>query len=482
MQYFLVIKKSVREILYICSILTATYFIAYQTSASSEAYSCLILIVVGLLLYLYESFINKNFLNSVGLFSFIWMCTIGLSQLRLIEYQKYWISNTWFLLYLAHLSYIIGNFISGKIFHRFKFTKKVKIIIKHLFVYNKNLYVTVLVFSYIGILSFIANVLIKGYVPAFISHLNQNAYSSFYTRFHIFYVASLPICGFSYFMIRKWKLNKNQKFLLYANIMIIMIIIPLMIVQRGTFLIAALILISAVYFSWDRNILSIIICILIIIPLFLLGTFLRGYTSEQLDHFFPQSTKIETQIMNEDDINVSITEEIPNTFQLPSKIAFIYAYLTVSHENFNSAVTNKYFSTYGIWQIKPFNVILRSEKINDLIAKAQYQTEQHMVRNYLNTFNLITFAFYDFGILGVLIFPLLWSLLFGLVEQMISVFNDPFSVTLYGVCLTPICMSFFEPWFSNFTLWLLFGSILLIFVIYIITPHHIELNQTTNSK
>jgi len=145
------------------------------------------------------------------------MTTIGLSQLRLNVYQTVWSEKTWILLCLGHVSYVLGYVLSEQMYPKIMEVHYIKEMVAKFFnfqseKYKKRILSLVFFFSYLGIVAFIINVIIRGYIPAFVSQNDQSAYSRFYTRYHIFYVASLVTCGFSFYMIKELKLSRFRLF------------------------------------------------------------------------------------------------------------------------------------------------------------------------------------------------------------------------------------------------------------------------------
>ena len=145
------------------------------------------------------------------------------------------------------------------------------------------------------------------------------------------------------------------------------------------------------------------------------------------------------------------------SFTLPPKVTFIYSYLTVSHDNFNETVQNSTEYTYGLRQIIPFNSVLRSDWIDKQLSDAEY----YLVRPHLNTVNLIGYFYYDFHTFGVVIFMLLWSFIIGVLQKFAELDKRPFYLLTLGNAMVPVALSFFAPWFSVFSQWLLWGVVLI---------------------
>ena len=156
------------------------------------------------------------------------------------------------------------------------------------------------------------------------------------------------------------------------------------------------------------------------------------------------------------------TEENPSdnepTFQLSPKLSFLYSYLTVSHDNFNEAVQNTKGYTYGARQFAPFNVILRIDKINQIIGSGEY----HLVRPHLNTTNLIGDFYYDFHEWGIVLCMLFWAFVFGIMQSCTNSFTGPFAYMMMGNTTIPVALCFFATWLSIFSHWMHWGVVLLL--------------------
>ena len=144
------------------------------------------------------------------------------------------------------------------------------------------------------------------------------------------------------------------------------------------------------------------------------------------------------------------------SFKLTPKLAFLYGYLTVSHDNFNEAVEKLEGYTWGVRQLAPFNVILRQQWITDIIEQGEY----YQVNVHLNTTNMMGVFYYDLHELGVVVFMLLWSCLFGLLQAIHLKFKGPFSLLILGYVMSPVALSFFSVWIDSFDLWMLCGTVL----------------------
>lgn len=516
-------KRSAIEIL----LLLTTYTAAYFTSTINHYIASLILIFAGISSYFYfAKQDNVSYIKLKAVFSGVWLLTIGLATMKFLEYQVPWEKYTWLHLCLSHTFFLFANDMARDTFTSLenKFNLKKLNIRKFPFRYElvpERLFWVATVATLIGITSFLINVRIKGYIPFFVSDSNPDAYVDFYTRFHTFVVASLVSAGLAYYTLKKIQLSKLRQILLTSYIVILVFILPILLVQRGTFINAALILTTVIYTMSNRKFRVLFICLVIIFGGYLLGSMLRGYTDDQLNQFFvpkeitsttaQQSTPLnssssisstngaiestslqepsstiplpsasptataelasptepvsQVEVTSSSETISTIGDDTIRTFRLPPQAAFLYSYLTVSHDNFNSAVEKNTTFTWGIWQIEPFNVLIRSDWVELKLEAAELNSQGHRVMYHLNTFNLVSKAFYDFGIIGVIFFISLWSYAFGLVEEFNKKYEGIFSTLAYGVIMTPVALCFMNPWLSIFSVWLMWGTILIMFVV-----------------
>lgn len=418
-----------------------------------------ILFGAGVLLYfLIVLFVaERNWLDIRAVFSGVWLVTIGMASLRLTEYQEQWIEKTWIMLAVAYIVFQTGATfgisladiifpISKKIRENFKESKL------SFCLQEKRMFSISVGASLVGICCFAINIWIKGFVPAF--SYSTTAYRDFYTKFHVFAVAATAVSGLCYYCIKTQALSRTKKILLWIFIFYHVILFPVLVVSRGVFIITALSLTTTIFYLNKRKLYVFIICLLAMAGIYLMTSNLRGYTDAMLNTLFEPS-KIE---LKEDDGEED--GEI-TSFMLPPRIAFLYGYLTVSHDNFNEAVENTLGYTMGARQFYPFNVLLRIQAITDVVEGSEFYT----VRPYLNTVNMIGIFYYDFQEWGVVICTLLWSILFGVLQGFYEKSRGPFSLFVLGYAMNPVALSFFASWIDSFDLWMLCGTIVIFAII-----------------
>lgn len=451
------IRSNIKSLL--CTIIvTLVLCIAAITSSINNFFTAVVLIILSVVLYFYSVIVleNRNYLGFRSVFSFIWVFTIGLASLRLTNYQTEWEKKTWIYLALAYLIFNIGIIAGYKVGEKIvDNTQKIRNIKFGRIVFelkeNRLFYVCV-VTTLISLICFVINIAIKGWVPFFVS--NSSAYVHFYTRFHVFTVAGTIASGLCYYCIKKQKNSKLQKIILYLCILYLVFLMPILIVSRGTFMCSALSLTASIFYINKQKFSVLVLCVVVMFGVYELGSFARNYSSSALEEFFEPA---EIVIDPNGGENNSDESESNLSFKLPGKVAFVYSYLTVGHDNFNEEVKNATEYTYGVRQLTPFNVILRSDKIDSIVENG----ENYLVRPHLTTVNLIGQAYYDGRGIAIAILVFLWATVFGAIECIYLKRKKPFALLALGNALTPIALCFFESWMSIFSFWLLWGTALL---------------------
>ena len=442
-------------------------------SSFNHYFGALIIILSAVGLYFYEVLFiaNKNWMDIRAVFTGMWLGTIGLASLRLMDYQEPWQIKTWILLATAYamiqLGASVGMLVASEIVPKF-YNKISKISFpRSKFKLQENrLFPICVITTIIGLLCFAINVAIRGYIPCFSSA--GDAYINFYTKFHIFAVAATSISGLCYYCIKTQKLSIWKKIVMGLCIFYSTFAFPILVVSRGTFVVSALSLTVGVFYLHKKKLLVLIACLIAIAGIYSAASELRGYTNEQLKVFFePSEIPISSDASNDtsdstnDDTSSDATSSDNTTdtvtFSLSPKLSFIYSYLTVSHDNFNEAVQNSTEYTYGLRQFAPFNVILRS----DWIEKTVNEAEHYLVRPHLNTTNVVGDFYYDFHEWGIIFCVLIWAFIFGIIQKAYEICSGPFTLLVLSNTMIPIALCFFSTWLSLFSHWMLWGVVLI---------------------
>ncbi len=418
-------------------------------------------IVGGIALYfvmvLTES--RRDYLQIRALFTGVWIVTVSLCQMRFLGYQTLWLWKTWLCVILAYASFQVGGILSHRVYSyllKRRKARKGRARRVRLEFSKRGLFLFCTIGTLVSVVCFLINIAIRGYVPFF--SMLPNAYLTFYTRFYVLCVAGTMLAGPCYYCMKTCKLRTWQKALLVACIVYNVFVFPILVVSRGTFLTAAISLSCAIYYLNKRQLKVLIACLIVMFGVYFMCSTARNYSDAQLNEFFETDTSRdeETEDVVDDDAHLGEPE---HTIQLPGKVAFIYSYLTVSHDNFNEAVKHCTKYTYGLRQLAPFNSVLRSDALEEALGNVEY----YLVRPHLNTINLMGDVYYDFGMIGMLILPFLWALAFGLMQESYLRSRSGYGLLALGNAVAVVALCFFGTWMNYFTTWMFWGVALLLF-------------------
>ena len=437
-----------------CAALLAGYLLS--AGKTSHYLGGLIVMLAAVALYFFDVFMNgRDWLDLQCVFTGSWLFTIGMAALRLCRYQKIWEGKTWALFAGALVAFTLGNLLMTELFapRGDALCRKAKGTIGRAFeTHEDRLFSIALAVTLISLVCFVANILYKGYVPYFSDA--KDAYITFYSKLHIPTVAGTAASGLCYYCIRKCNLPRGKKFVMAACIVYSVLVMPILVVSRGTFIIAAVSLTGCVFYLHNKKLLALVLCLVITFAGYELGTHARDLGQEDLQVIFePESHEI------------SLGGKTTVHIKMSGRDAFLYSYFTVSHDNVDAAVKNATQRTHGARQLVPFNKVLRIPAI-DRAANLEYYT----VKENLNTNDLIGLAYYDFGAIGACVWLFFLSMVLTFVACVRNRKSGPFALLFNGYCIMIVMLSFFAAWMSVFTLWLLVGVVALMAILACYTP------------
>ena len=446
-----------------------------------------LLMICAVAAYLYIVLVqtDRNWFDIRAIFSAIWLATLGLAALRLSGYQVEWEKKTWVCQAIAYATFHLGVSV-GDTYCLGLYDKVKKYIKKHnryqFRMHEDRLFWICVAVTLMGLVSFLMNVRSQGFIPFFVKG-GGNDYLNFYTKWYIFAVAGTMISGLSYYVLKTQKLPVWKQVILWCSIIYSTFVFPILSVNRSALLTAALSLITAIFYLNKKRLGVLILCVILLAGAFAVCTNARGYSEEQLNAFF-EPVQLGTEATTEPPATEPPATEPPATeppateppvteppatepaptenegFQLSGTAAFIYSYLTVSHDNMNEAIKHDVDYTYGIRQMIPFNVILKIPALTEAIDNSSI----YKVRDHLNTVNIIGYAYYDFGMIGVAVLMFIWAVIFGTIQAIFRKDQGVFSMLALGNTMTPVVLCFFAVWMSEFTLWMHWGMIFLMFM------------------
>lgn len=396
----------------------------------------------------------RDYLGIRALFGGVWIVTISLCQMRFLGYQEPWLAKTWLSVILAFVGFEVGGILCQPVFEKLcqkKLGSRTWFDRFRIGFRPNRLFIFCVVGTAVSVVCFLINILMRGYVPFFSN--KSDAYLTFYARPYVFCVAATVLGAPCYCCLKTCKLKLWQKILLWVCIGYNVFAFPILVVSRSTFITAALILSAAIYYFNKRRFVTLVLCLAVMFGVYFLCSTARNYTDAQLGAIFETTRPTEPDQEPE-------PGEPSHTIVLPGKVAFIYSYLTVSHDNINEAVKHCTNFTFGLRQLAPFNTVLRSDKLEQALENCEY----YLIRDHLNTINIAGEAYYDFGLPGMLLLPMLWAFAFGLMQLSFLRSESPWSLLAMGNAVSISALCFFATWLSQFSTWLFWGVALLLFL------------------
>lgn len=361
----------------------------------------------------------KSFLNSKVIFSFIFYFTIGLSMLRLHQYQIEWKYLTFGILEISYFAFMFGYRFNGKSNNLLVEKeeseieyKKIKFIMNSIF--------------YLSLISFIIEFIIRGYLPIF--QKNMSAYQDFsVTGIHYFTVSCALYLPLAYYFKKHYKINKSEKYKLLLK-SVITILIPIVIVSRQLLLMEFILTFFVMLKFINKKNMGLIIIFIILIAFL---WFFVGKFRNQDDKYIKNALKIQ------DDTVLSVP--LMNT----------YMYLSFNYDNFNANVDNLENYTYGYKSLFPLFALTGSK----FILNNYINTNYIRVIDVYTTYPIQMTPYSDFGVIGVIVYMFIIGMICRKIEKR---HNNP--VNMMYKCLIWYCLlfSFFESFFSNPTIIFMF--------------------------
>lgn len=406
------------------------YLIFYLTSflfARAEFYylSGISLLLAALYLYLYDYRRSHNVLHLRGLFSLFWVGGEGLACLKLSRLQTDWSMMTWICFALALVGFwvvfevLTQLFGSGNVgYGRFKsFSGNPKPVFR-----------MITILSVLSIAAFVFEAFALGYVPLFVRGV-PHAYSEFHiTGVHYFTVACvlIPALAVLYFHMARGRGSERQGVIVMV-LCGISLLIPILCVSRYQF-VFAVVLALFTYISLQNHFqpLFLVGAVCLMIPVYLILTVARSHDVTYLNSIF----------------------EMKNS-GMPIFISQPYMYVANNYDNFNCMVEVLPEYALGFKGLYPLWALTGLKFLFPQLAYYPIYVD----KKELTTLTMFYDAYYDFGIMGVLLFSCLLGLVAYLLVVKLREMRNPMGHLLYAQIAVYFTLSFFTTWFSNPTTW-----------------------------
>lgn len=407
----------------------SVYLISYAASflfARVGQYwlSGLILMLAAIYLYWHDYRRTENIIHLRGLFSLFWLGGEGIACLKLSELSSDWSIITWLCFLLAFLGFwITFEFLAkmqgtagGQRSSWFSFKG-----------YERPLFLSMCLVTVLSLGAFIFEALVLGFIPFFVKGV-PHAYSTFHiTGIHYFTVSSvlIPALSVLYFSIEQ---GRNGIRLILTIIMdIVACLIPILCVSRFQLIFAVgLAVLTYITMEHRLKIAYAVGLLLGMIPIYIILTIARGHDVAYLNGIFQMKSS-----------------------QMPIFITQPYMYIANNYDNFNCLVEWLPSHTFGLRMLFPLWALTGLK----FLVPALVDFPIYVTKEELTTVTLFYDSFYDYGIVGVLLFSCILGAVAFFLMRMAQKVRNPIGYLFYAQFAMYMVLSFFTTWFSNPATW-----------------------------
>lgn len=433
-------------------------------------------VVLGLAaLFLYIRFVKESgsLVDLKALFSLSWIGGEGIACLKLSRLSAPWEIETWLSFYLAYLLFCAGyDWMQNCLKKRTRKSVLVKtgeaegteslqargnerrmnLIEKNSMDSTaagkqkiptqkraKRVLICIVCLMVCSVLCFGLEAWILGYIPILSSA--PHAYSYFHVSgVHYFTISCILIPGLTlvYLKLAQKTTTLEKGLLLLGNATAVGI--PIFCVSRFQLLFSvgfAAVIYVLLYkkITWKM----VVVGLVVMIPLYVMLTFFRHHDVAYLNGIFEMKSS-----------------------KVPIFVTQPYMYVANNYENFNCMVRDLTAHSHGVRMLFPVLALTGLKFVfPELISLPLYITKTE-----LTTLTMFYDAYYDFGILGIVLFAGAIGMMASWLSETQKRSSNPIFALFYGQIAIYLGLSFFTTWFSNPTTWFWLGLtfIMMLFV------------------
>lgn len=398
------------------------------------------LCLMGAAIFLYVQDLKRtgNCIHLRGVFALAWVGGQGVSCLKLSRLAQDWTFLTWLCFLAAFVSFYFvfeifekrGRDNYNSYASRWKGQKR-----WHDFrACEEPVFICALAVTAVSLFCFILEAVVLGYVPFFLRGV-PHAYSYFHiTGVHYFTVSCVlvPALSVIFFHSNGGRDRLRTGILIGADV--IAVLIPILCVSRFQLILAAALAVIT-YLMMDihidplQMIISAAVLFIGLLTAYIILTIARSHDVEYLNGIF----------------------EMKNS-RTPIFITQPYMYIANNYDNFDClvrAMASGCSHSFGLKMLFPLWALTGLKfLIPSLTAFPLFTTKEE-----LTTVTLFYDAYYDFGILGVVLLGCLLGFLAWYLTDMVKHIRNPIGYLLYAQIAVYFGLSFFTTWFSNPATW-----------------------------
>jgi oligosaccharide repeat unit polymerase len=379
--------------------------------------SGMLFILLAIVLFVVYFRSTKNYLNSRGLYLFVWIFAIGLSAMKLHPLQVEWKKATWICLWGSIVFFLLG----------YNLARRLKIVIPRIKVKSVSEYYLIIIYS-LGILSvFFLEVVAAGTIPLFSS--NMSAYASFGLPYlHYITVSSVLIAPFSIVYLFFNRVSKI-KLLILCAVNAVMLLIPVLIVSRQLLILGLLFCFFTIMELKGTN----------KIPFKTIGICMIGIF---IGWMFLSNSR------NQNDAYIKYVFHLDDKMSVSSYQ--MYMYLAFNIDNFNDAVNNIEGHSIILHSLNPLLTLTGTKGIISSLVTEQLPPRFLPV---FTTYSFLLSPYEDLGVIGVILYCCGIGMLTGLIEKKVLEQKNVKTIVLHVVVNYCLIFSFFSSFLSNTSIW-----------------------------
>lgn len=415
------------------------YLASFLAAVTGHYYiSGIALIGAAIYLYVMEFKRTGNCIHLRGIFSLAWVGGQGVSCLKLSRLAQDWSLLTWLCFFIAFLSFYLvfeiferrgrdnyngyaSRWKGQKRWHDFRSCER-------------PVFVCAVAIAFFSLTAFVAEAALLGYVPIFLRGV-PHAYSYFHiTGVHYITVSCVlvPALTVIFFHSNGGRDRLETGILIGADV--IALLIPILCVSRFQLILAVALAVIA-YLLMDVRLDPLQLMMgagglfLAMLIAYIVLTIARSHDVEYLNGIFEMKNR-----------------------RMPIFITQPYMYIANNYDNFDClvrALASGSGHSFGLRMMFPLWALTGLKFLfPSLTAFELFTTKEE-----LTTVTLFYDAYYDFGMIGVLLLGCVLGALAWYLTDMIKHIRNPIGYLLYAQIAVYFGLSFFTTWFSNPTTW-----------------------------
>ncbi len=373
-------------------------------------------------LYYYDYHKSGNLIHLRGLFSAFWVGGQAMACLKLSYLQSDWNPITWGCFYLALTGFWLTYEFSGQLAKEHYGRRRQR---RGFFI--RPVYRCMQGLTLVSLGAFLFEVVKLKYVPLLVRGV-PHAYSEFHiSGVHYFTVSCVLVPSLAVLFFLEGGSGRTYRNVMAVVMALVALIIPLLCVSRFQLIFSVLVA-CFTFGAYQRRLNPWVLPAIAaaLLPFYVILTIARSHDIAYLNGIF----------------------EMKNS-QLPIFISQPYIYIANNYENFDCLVEALPKHTFGIRMLFPVWALTGLKFLfPQLISYPPYVTKTE-----LTTVTLFYDAYYDFGILGVIVFACALGFVAQLLVRKAEEMKNPVGYLFYSQFGVYMMLSFFTTWFSNPTTW-----------------------------